>query len=73
MKCPFRTRTNTKTIYGTNPFEPNYSKPIDSVVSVDFEECIENDCPYFGKEVYKITCNGTKTRTLQPICRKANE
>lgn len=71
MKCPFRTTTNTKTNYGSNPFNESYGKPIDTVVTVNFAECIENECPYFGKPVYELTANGMK-KNLQPICRKAD-
>ena len=73
MKCPFRTITKTETSYGSDSRNAaTYCKPIDSVVTVDFAECIEKDCPYFGKMVYELTDNGMK-KSLQPICRKANE
>ena len=43
MKCPFRTVTIT---------EP-FSAKAGNVTSVEFAECLEHECPYWGKKSYE--------------------
>lgn len=62
MKCPFRTVTVEKTL----------NQEDGKVVSVEFAECIYNECPYYGKEFIKPSSSGGFDRVIKPICRRAD-
>ena len=62
MKCPFRTITIEKQLY----------TEMGKVISVDFAECIKNECPYYGKTVIRPRASGGFEAVTEPKCRRAD-
>lgn len=58
MKCPFRTRTVEETDISIK------------VTSVEFNECLGSECPYFGKTVLERSPSGGIRSVTQPVCRR---
>lgn len=60
MKCPFRTITIS---------EPFYARE-GSATRVEFSECIEKECPYYGKTVLQHRPMGGFESVVMPVCRR---
>lgn len=62
MKCPFQTITTEK-------LEEKTTK----ITGVVFADCLEDECPFYGKEVYRFNQRTLrKEKYLQPVCRRAD-
>ena len=61
MKCPFRTIT-TKEQLATKQVE---------IVTTDFLECLEEQCPYWGRTVLEHRSQGGFRTVKDPVCRRA--
>ena len=46
MKCPFRTTMTKESVVDTNTLSPSYGKVVKEVETIDFSECIGEQCPY---------------------------
>lgn len=58
MKCPFRTITITE------PWRTG------SKTKVEFSECVEKECPYYGKTVLQHRPMGGFETVVMPVCRR---
>ena len=63
MKCPFQTVETTK----------NFSFSNSTVKTVEFADCIEDDCPFFGETVMEHQAMGGFKAVKYPRCRRAKE
>lgn len=71
MKCPFRIKKTVENLFSDNPFHSSYGKVCTTTESTEFEECLENDCPYYGvKPKTGVKENGDLLTLTLPICRK---
>jgi hypothetical protein len=61
VKCPFRTVT----------VEEQFNTKDGKVTSVEFADCLKNDCPYYGKKEIKIRQSGGFETVIDPVCRRA--
>lgn len=56
MKCPFRTITTAD----------------GNITRVDFADCIESECPFWGEEMTRFNeCTMRREKLIIPICRRA--
>ena len=67
MKCPFRTIRHVRYItYATKANTTDYDE------TTEFAECLESECPYFGKTVMEHRPTGGFQAVIRPICRRAD-
>lgn len=59
MKCPWRTVTTTTT----------YTKEV-SKTSIDFENCLGEECPYYGVPVPQHRYEGGWQTVIELKCRR---
>lgn len=63
MKCPFRTITTVE----------QFNTKIGSVTRVEFADCIEKECPFYGKEAIKFNeCTMRREKVFISTCRRAD-
>lgn len=68
MKCPFRTIRRVRQItYDYLKINGDYDE------SIDFADCLENECPYYGQPVLKHSDSGGFRRVIEPECRRCND
>ena len=69
MKCPFRTIKKVRFLsYVTKVNETDYDE------TVEFAECLELECPYWGKKVKRLSDATSRWETvISPVCRRCEE
>ena len=73
MKCPFRITKTIKNHYVDNVFSATHGKIGSVTESIEFAECLEKDCPYYGKTVMKHRQSGGYEFVTDSACRKVED
>lgn len=66
MKCPFRSVVSVRHIRYATQKETGDCETI-----TEFAECLEHECPYYGRRILRHRENGGFEQVLEPCCRRA--